>query len=82
MLLLLFLVTSYLTATHIHHDDKSHEDGCEVCIVIHNFHSADIPNSTINIPFIPYIYDEIKIYHSSPVTYINKGYYSTAPPSY
>ncbi len=79
-LLLLFLGTSYLTATHIHHDDLDHEDGCEVCIVVKNFHSADIPHSDIDISLVEYTYDEIKLYHISPVTDICKGFYSTAPP--
>ncbi|WP_415406174.1 hypothetical protein ACLHDG_10435 [Sulfurovum sp. CS9] len=59
-----------------------HEDGCEVCVVVNNFHSADIPNSVIDIHSLEYAHDEIKLHHTSPVTHICKGFYSTAPPSY
>ena len=66
----------------MHHDDLDHEDGCDVCVVVNNFHSADIPHSTIDIPSVEYVYAEIKLHHISPVTHIYKGFYSTAPPSY
>ncbi len=80
-LLFLFLGTSYLSATHIHHDELDHKDGCEVCVVVNNFHSADIPNATMDIPLVEYAYDEIRLCYISPVTHIYKGFYSTAPPS-
>jgi hypothetical protein len=50
--------------------------------MVNNFNSADIPNSTIDIPSVEYAYDEIKLHHISPVTRIYKGFYSTAPPSH
>ncbi len=65
----------------MHHECDEHSDTCEVCIVVNNFHSADLPNSTIEIPSVEYTHDEIKLHHISPVTHIYKGFYSTAPPS-
>ena len=81
-LLLLFLGTSYLTATHIHHDDLDHEEGCEVCVMVNNFHSADIPHATIDIASVEWYFDDIVLYENYPVKHTPKGFYSTAPPSY
>ena len=66
----------------MHHECDEHADACEVCIVVNNFHSADIPDSTIDIPLVEYAYDEIRLHHISPVTHVRKGFCSTAPPSY
>ncbi|MBT8349357.1 MAG: hypothetical protein HKP62_07935 [Sulfurovum sp.] len=81
ILLLLFLSTSYLSASHIHHDDVDHEEGCEVCVVINNFHSGDIPHSTVEILSIGYSYDEISQYDNYQLGHLPLGYYSTAPPA-
>ncbi len=81
ILILLFLGTSYLTASHIHHDDVDHDEGCEVCVVINNFHSGDIPHSTVEIPSVEYSYDEIAQYDNYPLKHLPLGYCSTAPPA-
>jgi len=64
----------------MHHDCEDHSDACEVCVIVKNFHSADIPYAPIIIPPFEYAHDEIRGHHISPVTHISKGFYSTAPP--
>lgn len=80
ILLLLFLASSTLTASHIHHDDVDHDEGCEVCVVINNFHSGDIPHSAVEILSLEYSYDEITQYANYPLKHLPLGYCSTAPP--
>ncbi|MEA1952887.1 MAG: hypothetical protein U9O24_00655 [Campylobacterota bacterium] len=80
IVLLLFLGSSYITVTHIHHHDSNHHDDCEVCILISNFHSADISLSCIVIPFIEFSYEKVKHYQSFFIRKISKGFNSTAPP--
>jgi len=81
ILLLLFLGTSYLTATHIHFDELEHEEGCEVCVVINNFHGGDISHAKVEIPSLSCNYDEIVFCESYTFTHLPLGYYSTAPPA-
>ena len=80
ILLFLFLVSSSLSASHIHHDDADHEAECEVCIVLNNFHSADLPSSTVTIPELGHFFDAIMLPENYRLTHHSKGYYSTAPP--
>ena len=80
-LLFLFLVSSSLSASHIHHDDADHEAECEVCIVINNFYSGDTPKSTVEIASLECTFDEIVQYESYALKHLPLGYYSTAPPS-
>jgi len=82
ILLLLFLTSSTLTASHIHHDDLDHEEGCEVCVLVHNFHGVDLPHSTIEISSVEYSDDETAFHEYYFLKYTFKGYYSTAPPRY
>ena len=81
ILLFLFLVSSTLSAVHIHHDDD-HEEGCEVCVVINNFQSGDIPDSTVEIASLECSFDEIVQYESNVSKHLPLGYHSTAPPSF
>ncbi len=80
IVIFLFLSTSYLSAIHIHHDSDKHKNKCEVCIVINNFLSADIPNNNIYSIVFEHNYFYEKILKESNIIYINKGYFSTAPP--
>jgi len=66
----------------MHHECEDHADACEVCVIVKNFHSADMPDAHITISSFEYTHDEIRLHHVSPVTHIYKGFYSTAPPLY
>jgi len=41
-LVLFYLFSSYLSATHIHHDTSDTQEKCQVCIFIKNFQSGDV----------------------------------------
>ncbi len=81
IIIFLFLGTSYLSAVHVHHEHDEHSNVCEVCIVVNNFQSADTPNNSVYITLFKQNYFYLKIAKISNISYINKGYYSTAPPS-
>jgi len=80
ILFFFYLSSSYLSAVHMHHACEDHSDTCKVCIMVKNFHSADIPDTHITISTLACTHDEIKLHYTSPITYICKGFYSTAPP--
>ena len=68
-------------AVHIHHDCEDHSDACEVCVIVKNFHSADIPHLTIDIPSVEWHVDDIVLYENYLLKHTHKGFCSTAPPS-
>ena len=41
ILLFFYLFSAFVSASHVHHDDTAHDEGCDVCIVVKNLHSAD-----------------------------------------
>jgi len=42
LLLFLYLFSSFVSASHIHHEAQASHDNCSVCIVVKNLHSGDI----------------------------------------
>jgi len=49
ILLFFYLFSAFVSASHIHHDDTAHDEGCDVCIVVKNLHSGDItPSFTLD----------------------------------
>jgi len=80
ILLFFYLFSSFLSATHIHHDAlESHAD-CKVCIVVKDMHSADIPSFhtfSIELPCYLTISKPKNTYYVSQIT---KGYNAHAPP--
>jgi len=66
----------------MHHECDEHADACEVCVIVNNFHSADIPDSQIHIAFLEYTYFSYAHFNATIPYKIQKGFYSTAPPSY
>jgi hypothetical protein len=78
--LFLFLASNTVAASHIHHDDPDHGQECEICLIVNNFHSADVPHSAVDISMIAYGFDETALQHDHVLKLTLKGYYSTAPP--
>ncbi len=64
----------------MHHECEDHTDTCEMCVIVKNFHSADIPDAHITISPFEYAHNDIELHYITPVTHIYKGFYSTAPP--
>ena len=79
-LLLFYISSSFLSATHIHKKTLTLHNDCKVCIVVKNLNSGDVP-SFETLDFVVLLPEEIlltpKQLHS---TVIDKGFFSHAPP--
>ena len=82
IVLFLFFVSNTIASSHIHHHDSEHDHECEVCVIVNNFHSADVPPSAVVIASAAYSFYEVPLEHNYFFKHTLKGYYSTAPPSY
>jgi len=82
MLLFLYLFSSFVSATHIHHDAlESHVD-CKVCLVVKNLHSADVPSSYTFENKLPYYLTVLVFQNTCYDSQVIKGYNAHAPPSF
>jgi len=79
-LFLFYLSSSYLAVNHFHKDPIKAGADCQVCIIVKNLHSGDIPSLEPN--------NLIVSYHAEPIVYrvkktdktIIKGFNANAPP--
>jgi len=80
LLLFFYLTSSYLSATHIHHDALEQHNDCKVCIVVKNIDTADVP--TFDVLFFNTLLNEkmILLKKSLVPILLNKGFNATAPP--
>ena len=80
ILLFFYLFSAFVSASHIHHDDKTAHEDCDVCIVVKNLHSGDITPS-VTLENIVYIYNPILLLVVHYTQYNNLKYiHSQAPP--
>lgn len=80
ILLFFYLFSSFISASHIHHDADISHDNCSVCIVVKNLHSGDIAPSITLDKIIPTYSTAVPLveYYTQ---YTNLKYnYSQAPP--
>jgi hypothetical protein len=80
-LLLFYLTSSYLSATHIHNRSVVSHDDCKVCIVVKNLNSGDAPTVTIHDLTCENCYDPITFKLEKVKQSILKGFNANAPPS-
>ena len=81
VLIFFYLVSTHLTATHIHHDHHEHSD-CKICHVAQNIDAADIDMTATQYIIVGINYLS-SIYHDTyDVIELLKGYHAQAPPSY
>ena len=79
-LLLFYLSSSFLSATHIHKDQLTVHDDCKVCIVVKNLNSGDVPSFEI-LDFVELLPEQILLtYKQLNSIVIDKGFFSHAPP--
>lgn len=79
-LLFFFFFSSYLSAAHIHLEDCQDNSGCEICIVVKNFHNASLDTPAVSLES-PCFWDPHFLDMSSTYTkQTHKGFFSTAPP--
>ncbi|SFV62404.1 hypothetical protein MNB_SV-12-931 [hydrothermal vent metagenome] len=80
LLLLFYLSSSYLSATHIHKDTIGTNSHCKVCIIVKNLNSGDLPNTQIDNLSCSYNYEPIIFEIQKTIKNILKGFNSNAPP--
>jgi len=82
ILLFFYLFSSFVSASHIHHDADTSQDNCSVCIVVKNLNSGDITPS-VTLDKIVYTYSTILPLVMHYTQYANFKYiYSQAPPTF
>ncbi|RUM76526.1 MAG: hypothetical protein DSZ11_00455 [Sulfurovum sp.] len=80
LLLLFYLSSSYLSATHIHHETTLTNPDCKVCIMVKNINSGDTPSFEILTPLIV-VEAIVGVRKTQPIiATTQKGYFSHAPP--
>jgi len=80
ILLFLYFFSSFVSATHIHHDALESHTDCKVCLVVKNLHSADVPSSYTFESAFPYCLTVLALQNTYYVSQIIKGYNAHAPP--
>ena len=79
-LLLFYLSSSFLSATHVHEEHSNAHDDCKVCIVVKNLNSGDVP-SFETLDFTLLLPEQIILCPKTlDIRLINKGFFSHAPP--
>lgn len=79
LLLLFYLTSAFLSATHIHNDELEHND-CKICIIAKNINSADAPSLAT---FTQEHFDLFDFMTSHEILFsyeILKGFNANAPP--
>ena len=79
-LLLFYLSSSFLSATHIHKEYLTLHTDCKVCIVVKNLNSGDVP-SFETLDFMLLFPEKIVLFPKQFLSIVtNKGFFSHAPP--
>jgi len=79
LLLFFYLSSSYLGATHIHHEALE-SSNCKVCIVLKNLNSADIPDSSFELLGYEVCFKAISFHLHYFIQPLIKGFNAKAPP--
>lgn len=80
IVIVFYIFSSWLSATHIHHTLDTVSTQYQVCIMVDNFNSADIPIS-VAVPFVLAVYPSIRNEDTLTIAItIYKGFYAQAPP--
>ena len=82
ILLFFYLFSSFVSATHIHHESLKADADCKVCIVVKNLHSADVPSAYTFESLLPYNLITLAPQNKCYASQIIKGYNAQAPPSF
>ncbi|WP_304543393.1 hypothetical protein [Sulfurimonas microaerophilic] len=81
IVLVFFLASSYLSASHVHLDNSCDDTDCDICIVVKNFQNISLDTSENSPVFIPFHYELIEPEISIALAVNFKGFFSTAPPA-
>ena len=82
ILLFFYLFSSFVSATHIHHDALKSPVDCKVCIVVKNLHSTDVPSSYTFESELPYYLTILTLQNIYYDLQVIKGYNTHAPPHF
>jgi hypothetical protein len=82
LLLFFYLSSTYLSATHIHHDALKSLDDCKVHLIVKNLNSADTPHNSFELISCINCFEEIYFNTHQFVQPITKGFDAQAPPHF
>jgi hypothetical protein len=80
LLLFFYLSSSYLSATHIHHDTLKSLDKCKVHLIVKNLNSADVPHNALELISCLHCFYEISFNYATFIQAPHKGFNAQAPP--
>jgi len=80
LLLFFYLSSSYLSATHIHHDDLKSLNDCKVHLIVKNLNSADAPTTLFELLSCVGCFTNTLFNTHQFVQPISKGFNAQAPP--
>jgi len=80
LLLFFYFTSTYLSATHTHHDALESLDDCKVHLIVKNLSSADTPNDSFELLGCVGCFESIAFYLYEFVQPIVKGFDAQAPP--
>ena len=81
LLLFFYLTSTYLGATHIHHDGLESLTDCKVHVMIKNLNSADMPDVPFELLGCVGCFESIVFYGNYFVQPLYKGFNAQAPPT-
>jgi hypothetical protein len=80
LLLFVYLTSTYLSATHIHHKDLESSSKCKVHILVKNLNSADALDSSFDLLMCEGCFEPILFYNNFFIQPLIKGFNAQAPP--
>jgi len=80
LLLFIYLTSTYLSATHIHHKVLNSSSECKVHILVKNLNSADALNISFELLICEGCFESIVFYSNYFVQPLIKGFNAQAPP--
>jgi len=81
LILFFYLFSTYIGATHIHHDPLMEPSDCKVCVVAKNLHGNDILPATPLLTDIVVAYAVTTRHEIRVSTPLYKGFDAHAPPA-
>ena len=82
-LVLFYLFSSFVLATHVHIDGDEHVDDCQICVIVKAFSDIDAPKYDLNFSceLCSYFIETVMGSLAIELIYL-KGFCSHAPPFY
>ena len=82
LLVLFYLLGSFASATHIHHDATEVHTDCKVCHLSNTMHGGDVVTEPLQVVILPPYLLPLALLQQKHITPLIKGYNAQAPPSF